>query len=410
MLKAGDVILLCVLSLLCIGVLMVNSASLSVGDEGGVSFQSIALGRSTQFAAIAIALLLLTRRLPVRAWAMRPWMVRFLPLLVVISVGALALVYIPSISREVNGSRRWIGIPGVDISMQPSEIAKWAMPMFLAWYCSQHLSQIRRFWAGLVPALLMLGIVSALVTHQDLGTGALIFGVGCLVLLAGGARLWHFVALAPLPLAGLVAAIIVEPYRVKRLTTFINPYADPDGDGYHMIQSLVAVANGEGFGRGIGFGLQKFGYLPEDRTDFLFAVLSEELGIMGVLLVLTLYAGILIAGLRIVMREQHVLLKLAATGFLATLGFQACINLTVVVGLAPTKGIALPLLSSGGTGWILTAGAMGLLIAIDHSQSRETVPETVTDTAGSIEAAKPGRLIEPKGVGEDQASPEPVPA
>jgi len=404
MLKAGDVILLCVLSLLCIGVLMVNSASLNVGAEEGVTFQSIALGRSTQFAALAIALLLLAARLPIRSWVTSPWIVRFMPLLVVVSLGAMALVYAPAIAREVNGSRRWIGLPGTGLTMQPSEIAKWAMPLFLAWYCARHASQIRRFWSGLVPALLMLGVVCAIVTHQDLGTGALIFGVGCLVLLAGGAKLWHFIALAPLPLAGLVGAIIIEPYRVRRLTTFINPYADPDGDGYHMIQSLVAVANGEGFGRGIGFGLQKFGYLPEDRTDFLFAVLCEELGIMGVLIVLTLYAGILIGGLRIVMREKHVLLKLACLGFLATIGFQACINLTVVVGLAPTKGIALPLLSSGGTGWILTAGAMGVLISVCRSQS-ETVEAAIVEQESATR-----RIIEAKPASEDQLSPEPVPA
>jgi cell division protein FtsW len=403
MIKAGDVILLCVLSLLCIGVLMVNSASLSVGSEQGVTFQSIALGRSTQFAAIAFGLLLLTSRLPIRSWATTPWLVRFVPLLVVVSLGGLALVYVPSIAREVNGSQRWIGIPGTGLTMQPSEIAKWCMPLVLAWYCSRHLAQIRRFWSGLIPALLVLGIVAAVVTHQDLGTGALIFGAGCLVLLAGGAKLVHFVALAPLPLAGLVLAIIVEPYRVTRLTTFINPYADPDGDGYHMIQSLVAVANGEGFGRGIGFGLQKFGYLPEDRTDFLFAVICEELGIAGVLIVLTLYAAVLLAGLRIVQRESHVLLKLAGLGFLATLGLQACINLTVVVGLAPTKGIALPLLSSGGTGWILTAGALGALISMDRSHIRRSEADQAMTSA-----AQPGSLIEPKATTQDDVSSVPV--
>lgn len=404
MLKAGDVILLCVLSLLCIGVLMVNSASLNVGSEAGVSFQSIALGRSTQFAALAIALMLLACRLPVRTWATKPWVVRFIPLVVIASLGAMVLVYVPAIAREVNGSRRWIGIPGTDLTMQPSEIAKWAMPLFLAWYCSRHFSQLKRFWSGLVPALLTLGVVCAVVTHQDLGTGALIFGVGCLILIAGGAKLWHFVALAPLPLAGLVTAIIVEPYRVKRLTTFVNPYADPDGDGYHMIQSLVAVANGEGFGRGIGFGLQKFGYLPEDRTDFLFAVLCEELGIAGVMMVLLLYAGILLAGLKIVLREQHVLLKLAGLGFLATLGFQACINLTVVVGLAPTKGIALPLLSSGGTGWILTAGAMGMLIAIGRSQPEQIEAEPSAEATNAVAR----RVVEPKPMSQELPSAQPV--
>ncbi|MFG0292000.1 MAG: FtsW/RodA/SpoVE family cell cycle protein [Phycisphaerales bacterium JB050] len=403
MIKAGDVILLCVLSLLCIGVLMVNSASLSVGSETGVTFQSIALGRSTQFAAIAFGLLLFTSRLPVRKWATTPWLVQFLPLLVVVSLGILTLVYVPSVARQVNGSQRWIGIPGTGLTMQPSEIAKWCMPLVMAWYCSRHLAQIRRFWSGLLPALVVLGIVTAVVTHQDLGTGALIFSAGCLVLLAGGAKLTHFLALAPLPLAGLVFAIILEPYRVKRLTTFMNPYADPDGSGYHMIQSLVAVANGEGFGRGIGFGLQKFGYLPEDRTDFLFAVICEELGIAGVLIVLTLYSLILLAGLRIVQRETHVLLKLAGLGFLATLGLQACINLTVVVGLAPTKGIALPLLSSGGTGWILTAGALGALISIDRS--RASLPET--DTASET-AAQASVVVEHKATPQIDSPPQPA--
>lgn len=406
MVKAGDVILIGVLSLLCLGVLMVNSASLSVGSEAGVSFESIALGRSTQFAAIAFVLLLVCSRLPVRGWASRPWVTRFLPLVIPISLAVMALVYLPSIAREVNGSRRWVSIPGLGLTMQPSEIAKWSMPLFLAWYGSRQAMQIRRFWSGLVPALFVLGLVAAIVTHQDLGTGALIFAAGCLVLLASGAKLMHFLALAPLPLAGLVAAIIVEPYRMRRLTTFLNPYADPDGDGYHMIQSLVAVANGEGFGRGIGFGLQKFGYLPEDRTDFLFAVLCEELGIMGVLIVLLLYAAILLAGLRIVQRESHLLLKLVGLGILATLGLQACINLTVVVGLAPTKGIALPLLSSGGTGWILTAGALGLLIAINRSQA--DLPEVENTEQGADHL--PASLLEPKAIGDDQTAPAPGPS
>jgi cell division protein FtsW len=212
--------------------------------------------------------------------------------------------------------------------------------------------------------------------------------VAAVMLIAAGARLWHFAAMAPLGLAAVAGAIIVSPYRVKRILAFMDPYADPEGTGYHMIQSMVAVANGQVFGRGLGFGLQKFGYLPEDRTDFLFAVICEELGLMGATAVIALYAGLLWAGLAIIRREPNTLLKLAALGVVATVGLQAVINLAVVTGLGPTKGIALPLLSSGGTGWILTAASLGLLVAIDRTQ-RATPIGTPRDAGGEDGGSQP---------------------
>jgi len=181
--------------------------------------------------------------------------------------------------------------------------------------------------------------------------------------------------LAPPALAMLALAVLSSPYRMKRMTAFLDPYADPEKTGFHMIQSMAAVANGEVTGRGLGHGLQKFGYLPEDRTDFLFAVICEELGIVGAGLVVALYAGLLVAGLSIVKRERSPLLKLIALGILSTVGLQAVINLAVVTGLGPTKGIALPLLSSGGTGWILTAASLGLLISMDRSQARSQIAD-----------------------------------
>jgi cell division protein FtsW len=162
---------------------------------------------------------------------------------------------------------------------------------------------------------------------------------------------------------------MTSEYRVKRIMAFVDPYADPQGIGYHTIQSLVAVAGGEGFGRGLGHGLQKFGYLPEDRTDFLFAIICEELGIAGAALVITLFLTLLFASLAVAARERSPLLRLFTLGVIATVCLQAIINLAVVTGLAPTKGIALPLLSSGGTGWILTAFSLGLLIAIDRGNA-----------------------------------------
>lgn len=289
----------------------------------------------------------------------------------------LALVYIPGLAPEINGARRWLRIPAPglgELSIQLSELAKWGMVALLAWYGARSTGErggrLAHPIRGLAPALLVLGLVAGFVVLEDLGTGVLIACVGCLLLVAAGARVWHFAACVP-PALGLVALAIWEsPYRIKRLTAFLDPYADPRGSGYHMIQSIIAVAGGEGPGRGLGHGLQKFEYLPEDTTDFLFAIICEELGIFGAGLVVAVFLTLLGAALMVVRREPNPLLRLFALGVMSTIAIQAVMNLMVVTGLGPTKGIALPLVSSGGTGWVLTAGCVGLLIAIDRRRDR----------------------------------------
>ena len=188
--------------------------------------------------------------------------------------------------------------------------------------------------------------------------------------------------------------MLLEPYRVQRVLTFLDPWSDPEGSGYHMIQSMTAVSGGEGVGRGLGFGLQKFGYLPEDRNDFLYAVICEELGIVGAGSVIALYLVILWAGLGIARNIRSIPVRLAALGIVSTLGIQAIINMIVVTGLGPTKGIALPLLSSGGTGWIATAASLGLLVGIGRRQTLELeaqAPEARTRSEEHEDIA--GRII-----------------
>lgn len=371
MARAGDGIVLCVLALLCVGAVMVNSAGLSVGDTQAVSFESIVLSRSTLYMAIAMVMLLVVSRLPVARMAASLALTRKIPFLLFPIICVLALVYVPVIGHAANGAHRWIQIPGTGITMQPSEIAKWGLILILAWHATRHASVMHRFTTGLLPALIVLGMVAGIIIKEDLGTGVLILAAGATVLIAGGARIKHFLLMAPIAVFGLGAAVVLSPYRMTRLMTFLDPYAKPDSDGFHMIQSLVAIANGEWWGRGLGFGLQKFGYLPEDRTDFLFAVICEELGVAGAALVLGLYAVMLWLGYSIVARQTNRLLKLAGLGIVATVGMQAVMNLMVVTGLAPTKGIALPLLSAGGTGWILTAASLGLLVAMDRCLPQE---------------------------------------
>jgi cell division protein FtsW len=397
---------------------MVNSADMTLDPAQTVTWQAILLSRSSAYMLLALAAMSVAGIFPIRRLAAAleretgvipsPWLPPFSPLPpslppsdrprvgfgpaalwvgIALLLGVLATVYIPGLSAPKKGANRWLDlpVPGVgNVSVQPSEIAKWGLVLLMAWYAATRASALGRFWTGLLPALIGAGMVAGFVVLEDLGTGVLLGAVACIILLGAGARLAHLLALAPPALVLLTLAVFTSSYRIHRLTAFLDPYADPDRTGFHMIQSMTAVANGEVFGRGLGHGLQKFGYLPEDRSDFLFAVICEELGIAGAACVIALYAGLLIAGLSIVRQERSPLLKLAALGIMTTVGLQAVINLAVVTGLGPTKGIALPLLSSGGTGWILTAASLGLVIAIDRSRIETAMEDSPSPVVPAI--------------------------
>ncbi|MCA9310748.1 MAG: FtsW/RodA/SpoVE family cell cycle protein [Phycisphaerales bacterium] len=384
MLRPGSAIVLCALALLCIGVIAVNSAGLSVGTGTGVTLQSILLSRTTGLMLAAMVALLATSLLPVDRLVSRPDLGRWALGLYLLTVAVIALPYIPGIAHEAKGSARWVTLPLLG-TMQPSELAKWGVLLLLAWYGARHASTMHHFRRGVLTPLLLVGVLVAIIGYQDLGTAVLIAGVATLMLVAAGARVAHFLPAVPAA-AGLAAlAFISAPYRVRRVTAFLDPYSDPRNEGYHLIQSLVAIANGEGHGRGIGFGLQKFGYLPEDRTDFVFAVICEEAGIAGAAVVVSLYIALIWSGWRIVRAQPHPALRLLGLGIIATLGSQAIMNLMVVTGMVPTKGIALPLLSSGGTGWIVTGAALGLLVAMDHATADDAEAEATLPVAAGVE-------------------------
>jgi cell division protein FtsW len=385
MLRAGHVIALAVLGLLVLGLVMVTSADVSVARVSAevptaqsLTFAGILGTRTFAYFVLSVLLLGVAAFLPVRAVASwvesRPsglWSgTAVLALGTVVLLMICGLVYVPGIARMVNGSRRWVNL-GPGLGFQPSEIAKWGMVALMSLYAARKARGMERFWSGLIPGLVAAGAVAGLILLEDLGTGAIIGVVAGILLLAGGAKVRHVAMLSPLPVLALAGAIITSPYRVQRLLAFRDPYADPEGIGYHTIQSLLAVAGGEGFGRGLGFGIQKMGYLPEDRTDFLFAVVCEELGIAGAGLVVALFLSLVWAGYTVLGRERSPLLRLVTLGIVATVGLQAAINMMVVTALAPTKGIALPLVSSGGTGWMLTAFSLGLLVSIDRTAARE---------------------------------------
>lgn len=403
MLRPGQAVALCALALLTIGVVMVNSAGMSVDPKEPLTIDGILLSKSTVYAGLAVLAMAIGAFFPIRrllpsglrssrlasapddvtaidARLFSPhWFstifreyIKLWPLWLGVLglVTILILVYVPGIERPRNGSHRWITLhlPGLD-SIQPSELAKWGVLALVAWYGARHARRMKSFWLGLAPALAAVGLVAGVIVLEDLGTGALVAAAAGVMLLAAGCRFWHMLVLMPVPLALGVLAIVTNEYRMHRIESFLNPYLEPQGKGFHMIQSMSAVAGGQIFGRGLGHGLQKFGYLPEDTTDFLFAIVCEELGVAGAGIVLFLLGSLIWAVWIVTRRETNPLLKLLGVGVMATIGIQAVINLAVVTGLGPTKGIALPLLSSGGTGWILTAAALGLIISMDRRPS-----------------------------------------
>lgn len=367
-------------ALLVFGVVMVNSAGLLVGERvPRVSYESVFLGAPMLHALLAVIALSIGAFIPLRRIsAMRP-LASPAPWALLLSIILLLLVWVPITGISMNSSNRWLDVGGV--RFQASEVAKWALPFFLAWFLTRHGVQIQRPLRGLLPALLIIGVVTVLIAIEDLGTAFLVGCVAVVLLLSAGARITHLAALAPLAVIALVGGILAEPYRVRRLVSFTDPWADPQGGGWHIIQSLRAISGGGIAGRGLGAGEQKFD-LTSDTTDFIFSIVCEELGVLGASLVIAAFVGLMLCGLAIVCDRRGLaegrtvghwepFVRLLGLGIVLTVGFQALFNILVTTALVPTKGIALPLISRGGTGWILTAFCLGMLIAIERARSSQ---------------------------------------
>lgn len=288
---------------------------------------------------------------------------RWAPQLMGLAVLLLILVIIPGIGISIKGSRRWLGFG--PLTFQPSEIAKLAVVVFLARTLSAQPQRIKQFFKGFLPPLLAVGIVCGLILAQpDLGTAVTIAACAYLMLLAAGAKESHLVVLALLGIALVVLAAIVEPYRMERLTAFLNPWADPLDTGFQTIQSLYAVGSGGLLGVGLGEGRQKFLYLPEQHTDFIFAVLCEELGFIGASFVLLLFFVFMWRGLKIALKAPDNFGALLAVGITGMVIIQAIINIGVVTGCLPVTGITLPFISYGGSSLTLNLLGIGILLNV----------------------------------------------
>lgn len=280
-----------------------------------------------------------------------------------ICLGMLILVLIPGIGTVRNGSRSWFGIGSLGI--QPSEFTKLGLIIFTSKYLANNSNNIKDIKKGVLPILGVLLMVFALIMLEpDFGTGVVIVMTIVVLLFVSGVKMNFFIKIGILGLIGVVVLVIIAPYRMERIVSFINPWSDPLGSGFQIIQSLYAIGPGGLLGLGFGNSVQKHFYLPEPQTDFIFSIISEEFGFLGVLLVSFLFIMIIYSGFKIAMKCEDYFGKYLAFGISFGLSFQAMLNLMVVVGLIPVTGVTLPFLSYGGSSLMITLTSMGILLNI----------------------------------------------
>jgi len=360
-LAIDPVIVATVFGLLLIGLVMVTSASLTVSERNSVApffyferqFLSVILGCTFGAAVLAV---------PIAFWK------RVAPYLLVASFTLLVLVLVPGIGHEVNGSTRWIRIGPVNF--QPSELARWLLVTYIAVFAVRHQTELRSsaqgFWK---PLAVLVAAAALLLAEPDFGAAVVLCVTGTAVLFVAGARMRDFLVVCGIGAAGVATLAVISPYRLKRILAFLDPWSDPFDSGFQLTQSLIAVGRGEWFGVGLGSSIQKLFYLPEAHTDFVFAVLAEEFGLLGVLVVVAAFLVLMLRSLRLARIAADAGMPLhacLAAGFGVWIGMQAFLNIGVNMGLLPTKGLTLPLLSYGRSSMIVTLAWIGMLLRVHH--------------------------------------------
>jgi len=287
-------------------------------------------------------------------------------IILLISVILLVLVLIPGIGTIRNGSRSWFGIGSFGI--QPSEAAKLGLIIFVSKYLRNNESSLRNIKKGVLPILgITLFIFLLIMLQPDFGTGVIIVLSIIGLLFVSGVKMGFFIKLGVLGIIGVVVLILIAPYRLERITSFLNPWQDPLGSGFQIIQSLYAIGPGGLFGYGFLNSRQKHFYLPEPQTDFIFSIISEEFGFMGILIVSSLFLTIIIRGLKIARLANNTFSKYLAFGIIFQISIQTILNLMVVVGLIPVTGVTLPFLSYGGSSLLISMASIGILLNISRN-------------------------------------------
>jgi cell division protein FtsW len=356
------------LILLGLGLVMVYSASIAIAeaDKATGHQSSYYLVRQSIFILIGLCAGAITFQIPVEWWQ------KMAPYLFMAGLASLVLVLIPGIGRNVNGSQRWL--PLLVINVQPSEFMKLFAAMYVSDYAVRKAAQMDSIVKGFLPMVAVMVIVGFLLLREpDFGAFAVIAAISISILWLGGINARIFAGLLVLLPVAIVVLIKSSPYRMQRVIGFMDPWADPFGKGYQLSHALIAFGRGEWFGVGLGASVEKLLYLPEAHTDFLLAVIAEELGFVGVLVVLALFIWLVIRafgiGKEAVANEQY-FSALLAQGIGVWIGVQSIINIGVNMGVLPTKGLTLPLLSFGGSGILANCIALAILLRIDFENRR----------------------------------------
>lgn len=360
--KADRTLLAITMILLALGLITLFSATYYKALEGGDALSEV---KKQLFGlAVGAAAMACTSRIPYKFWA-RP---RIVLGGVILSGVLLLLVVIPGVGVSINGSRRWLSVAGV--SFQPGELAKYACVLFMASVLTARGKKIRTFFRGILPVLVVPGILFLIILEQpNLSTAGTIIIVSVLMIMLAGAKWRH---MAVLGLGGLAVGAYYAwsaEYRRERLLSFTDPFAKMSDEGYQLSQSLIAFGSGGLFGMGLGQGRQKYAYLPYPESDFIFAIVGEDFGLLGCLCVIALFVAFLLAGMRVAMNCEDRFGCLLSAGIIAMISVQAFINMGVVVGVLPTTGLPLPFFSAGGTSLSITMAAVGVVLNVSRTCS-----------------------------------------
>ena len=365
--ELDQVLLWSVLFLLSIGLIMVYSASIAIAEaQFGVNHSNHYLIRHVIYLMLGMLLGLAAFQVPVQMWQ------KYAIFLFLAGILLLILVLIPGIGREVNGSQRWISL--YIVNLQPSEFVKFFMIIYAADYVVRKTADLNNFYKGFLPLLAVIGVVGFLLLQQpDFGAAVVITALMICILFLGGVSIKIFATLSGLMAVGMFVLIYVANYRLDRIIGFMDPWADPMGKGYQLSHALIAFGRGEWFGVGLGGSVEKLFYLPEAHTDFLLAVLAEELGFIGVVTVIMLFVVVVMRAFAIgrqAAKLECYFAALVAQGIGLWIGMQALINMGVNMGVLPTKGLTLPLMSFGGSSITAVCFALAVLLRIDWENRR----------------------------------------
>ncbi len=364
---AGSLLLVLASALIAVGVVAISSASISLSEVkfGNEWHHAI---RHLSYLAIGVTLGFVAYLLPLNVWRQTsPW-------LLMLAFALLVLVLVPGVGRVVNGSQRWIPLAG--FTLQPSEFAKFALVLWLSGYMVRHGEELRTVLRGLLkPILVLILFALLLLSEPDFGATVIILGTAFGMLFMGGARLIYVLGLVVSAVAIMAGMILMAPYRMQRLMAYQDPWSDPFGSGFQLIQSLIAYGRGEWLGVGLGNSVQKLFYLPEAHTDFVFSIWAEETGLVGAVAVIILFAvfvgRIVFMGYRFLL-ESREFEAYCCFGFALVFAGQAFVNMGVSSGLLPTKGLTLPFISYGGNSLMMSCVTVGLLLKLERSQIAAT--------------------------------------